>query len=114
MFGKYTFAPAFTAIFAVFSDLGYNTLLIREVARDKTQASKYLSNVLGMSVLQSLMIFASIVITINLMGYPADTKNVVCLFDIYGIIVPFLLFSRYHFAFLKRPSTKQASRYWQI
>ena len=40
VFGKYSFALAFTAIFAVFSDLGCNTLLIREVARYKTQASK--------------------------------------------------------------------------
>jgi len=36
IFGKYSFAFAFTAIFAVFSDLGYNALLIREVARDKS------------------------------------------------------------------------------
>lgn len=41
IFGKYSFALAFTAIFAVFSDLGYNTLLIREVARDKSLVSKY-------------------------------------------------------------------------
>ncbi|MGB2726857.1 MAG: oligosaccharide flippase family protein [Halobacteriota archaeon] len=41
IFGKCSFALAFTAIFAVFSDLGYNTLLIREVARDKSLASKY-------------------------------------------------------------------------
>ena len=41
-FGKYSFALAFTAIFAVFSDLGYNTLLIREVARDKSVASRCL------------------------------------------------------------------------
>lgn len=40
VFGKYSFA--FTAIFAVFSDLGYNTLRIREVARAKSVAGKYL------------------------------------------------------------------------
>jgi len=89
IFGKYSFALAFTAIFAVFSDLGYNTLLIREVARDKSQASKYLSNVLCMRALLSLVIFALIVITINVMGYPADTKKVVCLFGIYTLIVSF-------------------------
>jgi len=50
IFGKFSFALAFTAIFAVFSDLGYNTLLIREVARDKSQAGKYLNNVLCMRV----------------------------------------------------------------
>ena len=89
IFGKYSFALAFTAIFAVFSDLGYNTLLIREVARDKFQASKYLSNVLCMRALLSLVIFALIVITINVMGYPADTKKVVYLFGIYTLIVSF-------------------------
>jgi len=40
VFGKYSFA--FTAIFAVFSDLGYNALLFREVTRDKISGSKSL------------------------------------------------------------------------
>ena len=89
IFGKYSFALAFTAIFAVFSDLGYNTLLIRDVARDKSQAGKYLNNVLSMRALLSLVIFALIVIAINLMGYPVDTKNVVYLFGIYTLIGSF-------------------------
>ncbi|NQE44419.1 putative flippase AglR, partial [ANME-1 cluster archaeon GoMg2] len=89
VFGKYSFALAFTAIFAVFSDLGYNTLLIREVARDKSQASKYLNNVLGLRALLSLVIFAFIVLTINLMDYPSDTKNIVYLFGIYTLVVSF-------------------------
>lgn len=89
LFGKFSFALAFTAIFAVFSDLGYNTLLIREVARDKSQASKYLNNILCMRALLSLVIFALIVITINLMGYPTDTKNVIYLFGIYTLVVSF-------------------------
>ncbi|MCK4736157.1 MAG: flippase, partial [Methanophagales archaeon] len=89
IFGKYSFALAFTAIFAVFSDLGYNTLLIREVAKDKSQTSKYLDNTLCMRALLSLVIFALIVVTINLMGYPADTKNVIYLFGIYTLVVSF-------------------------
>jgi len=44
----------------VVSGLGYNTLLIREVARAKTQASKYMNNVLGLRALLSLVIFAFI------------------------------------------------------
>ncbi|MEA1957383.1 MAG: flippase [Euryarchaeota archaeon] len=89
IFGKYSFALAFTALFAVFSDLGYNTLLIREVARDKSQASKYLNNVLCMRALLSLVLFTLIVVTINLMRYPADTKNVVYLFGIYTLVTSF-------------------------
>jgi O-antigen/teichoic acid export membrane protein len=86
IFGKYSFALAFVAIFAVFSDLGYNTILIREVSRDKSQASKYLNNVISMRILLSIAIFALIVVSINIMGYPADTKNAVYLFGIYTLL----------------------------
>jgi len=89
IFGKYSFALAFTSIFAVFLDLGYNTLLIRDVARDKSQASKYLSNVLLMRAFLFPIIFTSIVIVVNVLGYPADTKNVVYLFGVYLLIMSF-------------------------
>jgi len=89
IFGKYSFALAFTAIFAIFSDLGYNTLLIREVARDKSSAGKYLNNVLCIRALLSFVIFTLIVITINIMDYPADTKIIIYLFGIYTLIVSF-------------------------
>ena len=42
-----------------------------------------------MRALLSLIIFALIVITINLMSYPADTKNAVYLFGIYTLIVSY-------------------------
>lgn len=41
-FGILSFALAFTGIFGVFSDFGLSTLTVREVARDKSLASKYL------------------------------------------------------------------------
>jgi len=47
IFGKYSFALAFTAIFAVFSDWGYNTLLIREVAREKFIYILYATHKIG-------------------------------------------------------------------
>ncbi len=89
IFGKFSFALAFVTIFTVFSDFGYNTLLIREVAKDKSQASKYLNNVLCIRALLSLVIFALIVITINVIGFPADTKNVIYLLGIYILITSF-------------------------
>jgi len=86
VFGKYTFALAFTAIFTIFSNLGYNTLLIRDVARDKSKANSYLNNILGIRSLLSMLVFGLIVLIINLMGYPTDIKNVVYLFGIYLIL----------------------------
>jgi O-antigen/teichoic acid export membrane protein len=49
--GILSFALAFTGIFGVFADLGLSTLTIREVARDKSLAGKYLGNVAVMKVI---------------------------------------------------------------
>lgn len=56
-FGKYSFALAFTAIFAVFLDLGFLTLIVRDVARDKSLASKYLGNIAVIKVILSVIVF---------------------------------------------------------
>jgi O-antigen/teichoic acid export membrane protein len=45
-----SFALPFTGIFGVFSDLGLSTLTVREVARDKALASKYLGNIAVMKI----------------------------------------------------------------
>jgi len=50
-FGILSFALAFTAIFAVFSDLDLSMLAVREVARDKSLAGKYLGNIAVMKVI---------------------------------------------------------------
>ena len=44
-FGVLSFALAFTGIFSMFIDLGMHQLIIREVARDRSLARKYLANV---------------------------------------------------------------------
>jgi len=85
-FGKYSFALAFTSLFAVFSDMGYNTLLVREVAKDKSQASDYLDNVLSFRLLLSGLIFSFMILSINLLSYPTDTKNTIYLFGACALI----------------------------
>ena len=78
-FGILSFALAFTGIFGVFSDLGLSTLTVREVARDKSLASKYLGNIAVMKVILVIITFGLIALTINLLGYPEQTIKVVCL-----------------------------------
>ena len=78
-FGILSFALAFTGIFGVFSDLGLSTLTVREVARDKTLASKYLGNIAVMKLILVVITFGLIAITINLLGYPNQTIKVVYL-----------------------------------
>jgi len=43
-FGKFTFALAFSMLTIILSDLGINTLLIREISRKKDLANKYFIN----------------------------------------------------------------------
>ena len=76
-FGILSFALAFTGIFGVFSDLGLSTLTVREVARDKSLAGKYLGNITVIKIFLVIITFGLIAITIKLLGYPTQTIKVV-------------------------------------
>jgi len=76
-FGILSFALAFTGIFGVFTDLGITTLTVREVARNKSLAGKYLGNITVIKIILVIITFGLIAITINLLGYPKQTIKVV-------------------------------------
>jgi len=76
-FGILSFALAFTGIFGVFADLGLKTLTVRDVARDKSLAGKYLRNIIAIKIFLVIITFGLIVITIYLLGYPKQTIKVV-------------------------------------
>jgi len=78
-FGILSFALAFTGIFGVFSDLGLQQLTVREIARDKSLAGKYLGNIAVMKIILVAVTFGLIAITINALGYPEQTIKVVYL-----------------------------------
>ncbi|MFZ3166128.1 MAG: flippase [Candidatus Methanoperedens sp.] len=93
-FGKYSFALAFTTLFSIFSDMGFSTLTIREVARDKSLAQKYLNNGSFIKLILSVITFVLIVILINVMKYPMDTILAVYIAGGYAIITSFNQFLR--------------------
>jgi len=76
-FGILSFALAFTGIFGVFTDLGLKLLTVREVARDKSLAGKYLGNITVIKIFLVMITFGLIAIIINLLGYPEQTIKVV-------------------------------------
>lgn len=88
-FGILSFALAFTGIFAVFGDLGLGPLTVREVARDKSLAPKYLANVSLMKIILVATTFGLIALTINLMGYPQEVIKVVYLLALFVIFQAF-------------------------
>lgn len=77
--GRYTFAFSFTTIFSVFVDVGLNSVLTREIAKDKNRIKEILGNVLAIKMILSVFTYFLIILLINLMGYPDITKSLVYL-----------------------------------
>ena len=93
-FGKLGFAQSFTGLLIIFADMGLGPVTIREIARRKELASKYLANIFLVKLIFSVVTFALIAIIINLMHYPTDTKIVVYLIGISSIFGSFSAFMR--------------------
>jgi len=97
-----SFALAFTGIFGVFSDSGLGSLTIREVARDKSLAKKYLNNISAMKAILMTITFALIAIVINLLGYPEQTIKVVYLISLSVVFNTFTGMFFLYFKYLKK------------
>jgi len=93
-FGKLAFAQSFTGMLVIFADVGLSTFAIREVARNKEFAGKYLGNIVCIKMLLSIITIALIIFIINLMHYPKDITFIVYLFGISAIISTFSSFFR--------------------
>jgi len=90
-FGVLSFALAFAAIFRVFTDIGLNQLTIREVARNRSLTQKYLGNIIVLKLLLAMATFGLIALTINFLGYPEETANVVYLIALAVVLNAFNL-----------------------
>lgn len=75
--GKYYFAISFTTIFAIFIDLGFANVLIREVAKSSERAQKWLSNILALKIPLALLSLAVVFVLINVLHYDSLTRNLV-------------------------------------
>lgn len=75
--GKYYLAISFTTIFAIFIDLGFANVLIREIAKNQERASRWLGAVLAIKIPLSVLSIGAVVLLINLLGYDDLTKTLV-------------------------------------
>ncbi|MBU4375673.1 flippase [Patescibacteria group bacterium] len=89
--GKYYFAISFTTIFAIFIDLGLANVLTREIAKYKEKASDFLSSALAIKLPLAILSLSALVVLINLMGYPALTRQLVYLSSVCMILDSFTL-----------------------
>lgn len=88
-YGTLSFATALTAIFAIFADLGLNALMIREIARDRTLAPKYLGNIAVLKLTLSVITFGMIALAMHLLDYPWETTEVVYLIALSALVTAF-------------------------
>jgi len=78
-FGILSFALAFAGIFGILADLGLNTLAVKEIAKDKSLAKKYLGNFIFTKIILSIFTILIIALTLNIFNFPAQTIIVVYL-----------------------------------
>ena len=88
-YGKYAFAFAFVEIFMFLADLGFTTVVIKNVARNKKIAGKYLGNVITIKLFLSILIYSLIVLVINFIPVPSSTRMVVYIAGLVIIIKTF-------------------------
>lgn len=87
--GKYYFAISFTTIFSIFIDFGFTNVLTREIAKYQIKAESFLANVLAIKIPLAIFTYFSLLIAINLLGYSAETKELVYLSSICMILDSF-------------------------
>lgn len=75
--GQYYLAISFTTIFAIFIDLGFANVLIREVAKNPDKTEKWLANILAMKIPLALVSIIVVFILVNLLGYDQIIINLV-------------------------------------
>jgi O-antigen/teichoic acid export membrane protein len=75
--GTLNVGVALTAIFTIFTSFGLGSLTTREVARDNSQASKYLGNIIPIQVLLGLASIVLLAALVNILGYSQQTVFVV-------------------------------------
>ncbi|MEK6946821.1 MAG: flippase, partial [Nanoarchaeota archaeon] len=88
-FGKFSFALSLSFIAIITADLGINQLLIREIAREKGDANKYFINAFIVKLIFALITWVFIIILLNTLNYPKDTRYVVYLILAFTIISTF-------------------------
>ena len=86
-FGVISIALSLTAIFGIIIDLGLNTLTVREVARNKDLAGKYISNTLLMKIILAVLTFGLIILSTKIIGYSEQVSYVIYIITFSTIFV---------------------------
>ena len=76
-FGKFSFVIFYITFFGIFTDLGLNTILVRECSRQPEKASKLLGNAIVIKFSYTVLSALASSLLIFLLGYPPDVRILV-------------------------------------
>jgi O-antigen/teichoic acid export membrane protein len=88
-FGILSLAIALTGIFSIFTDLGINTLAVREIAKNKELTNNYLINVTVIKILLTFLTLSIIFLIVNITGYTKNISTVILIIAISMIFTAF-------------------------
>lgn len=94
-FGIYNFSYAYVIIFMVLANLGINTLLTREIARNKSQINLFLGKSIPLLIILSVIVLFVINISISFIRWDTTTKLAIRIFSLFLV---FDNFSRHFIA----------------
>jgi O-antigen/teichoic acid export membrane protein len=92
-FGKYCFVYAYISFFSTISDLGLRTILVRDMSRDQSNASKLIGNAYIMKLILTVVSIVLSMVLITLLSYPTDITFYVY---IASITLLFMSFSEFY------------------
>ena len=95
--GKYTFAMSIGGLLTVLINFGLNTLMIREVSKDKSKNLKYLGNLLVTQGVFAVITWILIGVIILISNFSNDTKLIVLLIGSYHVFYRFTMLFRSEF-----------------
>jgi len=83
IFGRFNFAYSFSLIAVIFTDIGINYMIIREISRKKELLNKFIINSFLIKIALGIAVFALSVIVLNALNYPKETRILVYLLMLY-------------------------------
>lgn len=75
--GKLIFASSLMTVFGVFVPLGTTTLLVKEIARDRSRTGELLPAALALRIPLAILMGVMAVLLVTLLGYPSQTRILV-------------------------------------
>jgi len=93
-FGQFSFALSFALLFGIIVDFGLNQFTVREVAKDKAKAKRFMGNIISIKMLLCITTFVLIFATVKVLNYSTDISLLIYLAACFVLVNSFCEFFR--------------------